>query len=649
MAKLQATWLTGPTQAPWAGRWTAADGEIVFDDNVRCVPSTSPIRFLGVMIDSDWSFHTHVANLLADCERYLRLLAAMATIVKAEKLKILYRGLILSRLLFAADAWFPYVSAEDRRQLQSLHYRACCVITGCPPGSHAVSVCYEAGFRMFDETVRDETVKLADKLRRVPDGCASRHVTEVCFGPQWVARLFRDGAMPTAELRPVVLINGATRQRAPASWPPPDWRRADHLDSRFGDALRDVGMTLAHGGPARRRTGRDARVDYELLRPLPRPHPWAPHELRVFDDRVRFFSSSPGGLVKPKNFDELSDAQKAPFARANAQRMSELAQIYGADAMYVFVDAARVEERGGACAGAFVISAGADPRSPKARRGAGEVPASPIACTYTGELLTLSEALAWVLQHIIKLFGVTAPRNLVVVTDSKSALESVRTTWLRRIGRLEQDVARHLFELASLDVNVGLAFVFAHAGGVPGNDYVDKRAVDARARAGREWSCELWHVDTTRHILTTRHRGVDATAGDTSGGKAFRFRHIPIAIGHRPSDVLPRDMPRDHETLVFRARLGMLTAAGGLRHDQDDACPLCGDLALGRDGKTLLHLEHCLRRYTTNLPVQIDTAALWNEPAKAAKQLALARAVVADTPLGRERAALRRRGVTSRA
>ena len=98
----------------------------------------------------------------------------MAGVVKADKLRLLYRGLILSRMLYAVDVWFPFVSAADLARLDSLHYRACCVITGCVSRSHTESVCYEAGMRTFREVARDEIVKLADKLRREPDGVADR-------------------------------------------------------------------------------------------------------------------------------------------------------------------------------------------------------------------------------------------------------------------------------------------------------------------------------------------------------------------------------------------------------------------------------------------------------------------------------------------
>ena len=636
MAKLQATWITGGVQDDWAPLWNAKNGEIIFDDALRCLPSLRPLKLLGVTFDSDFKFGTHVDGLLEQCERYLRLLTAMAGVVKADKLRLLYRGLILSRTLYAIDCWYPFVSAEDVRRLDSLHYRACCVITGCVSGSHKDSVCYEAGMRSFREMARDEIVKIADKLRREPYGCKSLAKSEQCFGPAWVARLFRDGAMPTAARLVVKCNDGSDRITAPAVWPPQDWER---LITGDGVDLRNIGMQLDHGDD--RLVGDTRFTDASSLRPLPRVHPWAPQELAAFDTHVRFITAPPGGLVKPPEFETVSEAERRPFAAANAERMLELERA-NPDAIYIFTDASRTDERGGACAGAFVLCRGQNPADDSSRIRNGSVPVSPIACVYTGELAAIDAGLAYAVKHSDSVFAAGKPRRVVLVTDSKSALESVKTTWLSRIGHLEQDVARRLFDLASSGVFVTLAFVFSHAGGVPGNDFIDEKALAACNSRGKQWTPGLWNVDTTRRILRDRHESVDGAAGvhgNDSGGLAFRFRNLPAELGSRPSAPLPREVPRPHEKLLYRARLGMLTAAGGVRTDgQDSECPLCGDDALGRDGATFEHVADCLPRFVTP-PIHLDAAQLWTDPAESATLLALASGVFQKTLLSRTRAA----------
>ena len=113
---------------------------------------------------------------------------------------------------------------------------------------------------------------------------------------------------------------------------------------------------------------------------------------------------------------------------------------------------------------------------------------------------------------------------------------------------------------------------------------------------------------------------------------------MPGELRCRPSAPLPREIPRSQEKLLFHARVGMLTAAGGVLHGVSEECPLCGEPELGRNGATLQHIIECLPAYT-DPSVTIDVQSLWTDPATAATQLALASARVAATPRGRELAA----------
>ena len=637
MGKLAATWITGGTHAPWAQRWTAADGEIVYDESLKVVPGVDPLKLLGVTFDCRFAFKQHVDAVLETCERMMKLLVGMTGFVSAEKLSIVYRALILSRMLYAVEVWYPFVCDADRDRLQQMHTRGCRAITGCIKSAHAESVCYEAGYRMFEELARDEIVKVADKLRRIPD-VGDLRTSLQCFGVEWVARLFRDGCMPTASLRPVVCDDHSHRCRAAAVWPPDGWRRVpdapETLDCKYvelGNGLRDIGVNLLRCGG--RNGPRDVRTYSEqTMRPLARPHPHAPQQLAHFDVNVRFITAPPGGLIKPDDpVDKWPAEVRRQFCDANAARVAELVGEYGEDAVFIFTDGSRAERRGQsqdeACAGAFIICAGTDPRVPGALIAESHVPVSPIACVYTAELASIHAAFEHVLQHADDVFR-GRPRRLVLVTDSRSSLESLRTTWLRRIDRREQEVCWQIRELvARHQLKLALCFVFSHVGGCVGNAHVDELAETARCKVGTRWADPVWYVDSTRRMLLRRHDMVDAAVA--SGGR-FRVRHMPAALCGRPSDSLPRHLSRRQEKLIYRARLGMLCAAGGVAHDGSDAeCPFCGGNALGRDGATMEHLVACLRA-RTNPPLLLELRDLWTNPAaavvslEAASDLALA-------------------------
>ena len=404
-----------------------------------------------------------------------------------------------------------------------------------------------------------------------------------------------------------------------------------------------MGLQLLHDDPRQKRNA-DPRLGDGSLRPLPRVHPWAPHQLAIFDTHVRFITDPPDGLVKSATFDELSEELRQPFAMANEKRMKQLEATCGSDAVFIFTDASRNEQQRRSeerCAGCFVACYGADPTLKEMRIRQSSVPVSPVACIYSGELASIDAALTFVFKHRENIFRDRKNRNIVLVSDSKSSLESIQTTWLRRIGHLEQDVARRLFDLASCDVRTTLAFVFSHVGGAPGNDYADELAQKSCSHVGAKWTNSLWHVDTTRRILRNRHETVDREIGTITGSDelAFRFRSIPAGTSLCPSKPMPRDMSRANEVLVFRARLGMLTAAGGMAIDRsDNECPLCRQPLLGRNGATLTHVVDCLPKFTVP-PLNLDVEQLWNNPSEAGLRLALATAVVKSTPLARERAA----------
>jgi ribonuclease HI len=562
----------------------------------------------------------------------------MKSIVKADKLKILYEGLVLSRLRYGADCWWSRAREQDLDKLRSIHYRGCSIITGCVPSSHTASVIYEAGFRTLDEEIRDDIVKLADRLRRMSDGCTSATEPEMCFGPEWVVRLFRDRPMPTAALRIVVRGDGVPvdRARPPAMFPPPGFRRDDDRPM----SLRAIGRRMRHDDPNHGGPGYDARQGDFSLRPLPTVMPYPPHELAVFDRHVTFTVSPPGDLTRPKEeVEQWPPEVRKQFADANEARMTALASRHGAHAIYAFTDGARQEKVGElhdeACAGAYVICRGQDPRVSENRLLRGDVAVSPLACVYAAEVASLSAALRAALDNFDRVFGNVPEqeRHLVIVTDSKSALDSMRCTFVRRLQFAEQTACRLLFDLATRGVHIELAFVFSHVGGVPGNEYADELARDARDRVGNKWPSTdkrrvrvepLWHIDTTRRINSLQHKRVDFTAGQREDTEllAFRFRSMPRTLRRAPSTALPRDIPRYEEIGLFRARLGMMTKIGGAFHDVLEDCPLCGEIgALGRDGATLMHVVNCFAKHTDLPQLRIDD--LWLSPSKAAETVRL--------------------------
>ena len=404
--------------------------------------------------------------------------------------------------------------------------------------------------------------------------------------------------------------------------------------------MRDLAVRFRTGDPEA--TG-DPRNLGTRLRLLPQPHPYAPHELGAFSEAVRFISDPPGGHIKPRPLDadgrptDLTDEQKLPLSKANAERMQQLINDNGANAIFVFTDGSRVEQQGSAvaeaCAGAYIITIGANPAVDPIKQ---HVPVSPIACVYSAELCSIGAALYYLLHNIDSLVARGASRNIVIVTDSKSSLDAMKGTWLRRIGRSEQVALLAMKRLVErgLAQRITLAFVFSHVStpsfdGAPGNTAVDALAEEARLAVGTTWMKDQWHVDTTRRLVQQQHDAASRALA-ASNADVFRFQHAPVKPNPtgrstdtrgRPSIPLPSSLSREDEMRLYRARVGVFSAAGGMLHNTLERCPICSAPdVLGRHGATMRHLLGCMPRYFPDLA--IDAEALWTAPLDAAAKLA---------------------------
>ena len=107
-------------------------------------------------------------------------------------------------------------------------------------------------------------------------------------------------------------------------------------------------------------------------------------------------------------------------------------------------------------------------------------------------------------------------------------------------------------------------------------------------------------------------------------------------------NLLPRGMTRAQEILVYRARLGGVSAAGGVIYGDEADCPLChAHDAITRDGGAMEHLVKCVRRHTLrdkDKRIVINPDDFWIAPLQAAKVLGEVTKLIVATPEGAARA-----------
>lgn len=601
--------------------------KIIFDTNVWCYANVGSMRLLGVHFDSNFNFNEHVRLLLAKCKSMLYWLEGMKRTIPAEKIKMLYEGLVLSRIMFAVDVYFPYISAKNRNELEKIHAHGCRIITGMMRSVHSMSTMAECGYKPLRFMIEETTHKTANALAHYTDPSpilSPRHPALVTmhFGMNFLLKLFYNVPLPTASLRPKIAAG------------PNNNNITSIPKSIFPEQVSSNKFSLHHCSDATpyRMDGKPARAAREAhfcsvrdvwmffirkdkLKRMTRtfPHPYPPHELAIFHKNINFITSPPGGLAKPEG-----DPQSWPreeymkLRKANLARLRLIEKQTDDSAICAFADASRCEKDYGSCAGAWAMYDGWRHNNKSAIFAEGEVKCGQYACTYSGESNTLLHLLQYCLANVQTLSKKSKFINIFL--DAQSIMSCCEKLWVRNMNQVEQQISKNLYKLANLyKFTITIAFIFSHCGTL-GNDHVDKKANEARMQIGKlPPDGGYQHYDTfrflrnklhlkylnnilTNHINNFRFKSMDEV-------DYFKKHLIQKCYPYQPmqrimSPHLPREtfITRNDETRLYYARIGMFPEIGGAYVKEDlDPCPLCTkECAIGRNGHTITHLfESC--------------------------------------------------------
>ena len=602
--------------------------EIVFNNELKTVARVGSMRLLGVIYDSWFNFHDHVNHVVNGCNSCLWYLENMKKFMPAEKLKILYTGLVLSRILFACESWFPFISSSDRSRLQQVHYRGCRIITGLPKTVHTLSCCAEAGFPDINQKVKEEILAITNRLLHLHPPLQPRprhHSTNLdafrvpllnrnlVFGMNWLLHLLLRYRSITASLRPQFSNRVNTTVSAPVNgnyvkYFPKDQYQTRSLCENFES------KTICSSRDLMNQFKLLSFVPLESRRYLSAPHPLDPSRLAAFSKNVHLFTTPPGGYSKPSgNIEDWQVEIRQKITAANRQRLLDinkdiLTQLNNNNLelqkiCVAYGDASR-DEDSQSCAGAFRIyrHVGFHTHFKSGTEVppwiSGFAPGGPLACIYSAELETTHRIFWTIYLHRAEI--IKSSRFIVHITDCLSSLLCLKKTSIRKMNYQEQCLSHLIYELAEYGFVIYSAFVFSHLG-IVGNELADADADRACKLIGRlppktrkEFVSGISpcygysEYDTFRPVYHNLRRRYGSYL--MSSVKSFRFRSLKSAS---PSDTLPREarIPRQDESLIFNARLGLFPQLGGFFPNQHDSCPLCGQSgALGRDGMTITHL-----------------------------------------------------------
>ena len=346
-------------------------------------------------------------------------------------------------------------------------------------------------------------------------------------------------------------------------------------------------------------------------------HDVDPHSLNNLGYSVKYFSSAPSGLKKPKDpIPEDSDLHRQ-LTEANKQRMKEIEDNSTGRTVWLFADATQKDNK---CGGAWAFFDNPDAKGTPIAEGI--IGAGDRACVYTGEVRTLLHALSELQKDsfLRKHPQLQQMQTLNIITDSLSTLISTEKTPIRKMNYHEQLICQIVHELArSRSLNINLGFVFSHFG-VQGNEYVDKKA-KTNINNFSNWDASVSYpfYDTWRYTkktyVTPQHRETMLNYNNKKH-MPFRLRQLTKIF---PDDytsknaeqplrfpdviVLPKTLrtvgtARHEEIRLNYATLGMIPEIGGRIHNnkrlpkasRDDKCPFCEKRRLGRNGKTMKHI-----------------------------------------------------------
>ena len=243
------------------------------------------------------------------------------------------------------------------------------------------------------------------------------------------------------------------------------------------------------------------------------------------------WSKAPGGLSKADPEQQLLEANIDRLSAAHsllAARFPQLARLV------IATDGSVAEHRSRAVA----ISEGQTLYAADA----GE-----LACSYRAEAVAMLGA--------VNALSATAPRAIILLTDSQGLLSALARGPFAANGRIEVAIWVALSRLVASGFRCLLAFVFAHC------DFGPNEEADAAAKALLASSPpaypHTWHVDLARHLATKRSPD----------------KPLPVPLRMK----LLRTVPPTLQKMFHQVRTGWVNGVGRLHAAAETvACPRCG-------------------------------------------------------------------------
>ena len=118
------------------------------------ITRATSIKTLGVTLTCGLSASDHVRGVISSCAQSLYALRVLRAHGMCDAaLQVIYRSVIVAKLMYAASAWWGFTSAADRQRVDAFLRRG--VRCGlCPPDlANFETLCEQADQQLFDKTL----------------------------------------------------------------------------------------------------------------------------------------------------------------------------------------------------------------------------------------------------------------------------------------------------------------------------------------------------------------------------------------------------------------------------------------------------------------------------------------------------------------
>ena len=292
---------------------------------------SSSVKILGVHIDSQVRFATHVKSITKKMDSRINILRSLSGSrwgSSENSLQTVYKCYIRSACLYAAPAWYPFTAKTHRDHLAIQQNRAARVIVGAPCGTNVQTTGREAGLPPLGHLAeRDAATLLFNLQRRPPEHPLAQLASPSGIRPRLKAAggfrsCWRDEA--------AAALSEAIGDCRPDPWPPPD-----SLPPPWEAEARDRLHWHLAGASASRQDDPDSRrdaaeADLEALHSAHHP------DLQVWTDGsvVGGFGNGGGGAVICwHNRRQNSRAHRSAGRHANSTAAEAAGVIAGLEAV----------------------------------------------------------------------------------------------------------------------------------------------------------------------------------------------------------------------------------------------------------------------------------------------------------------------------